>query len=67
MFSEKYSFSLFFCNYNHTHCNGIAINIRKYCNIEKLPDLILKKSLKDNKKAIAITGNDVVKYSLFEF
>jgi hypothetical protein len=35
--------------------------------IEKLPDLILKKSLKDNEKTIAIHCNDIVKYSLFEF
>ncbi len=35
--------------------------------LEKLPDLILKKSLKDNEKTIAITGNDAVKYSFFEF
>jgi hypothetical protein len=35
--------------------------------LEKLPDLILKKSLKDNEKTIAITGNDVAKYSFFEF
>ncbi len=35
--------------------------------IEKLPDLILKKSLKDNEKTIAITSDEVVKYSLFEF
>ncbi|MGH2667155.1 hypothetical protein [Flavobacterium sp.] len=35
--------------------------------IEKLPDLILKKSLQDNQKTIAIGENEVVKYSLFEF
>ncbi len=35
--------------------------------IEKLPDLILKKSLKDNEKIIAMDCNDVVKYKLFEF
>lgn len=35
--------------------------------IEKLPDLILKKSLQANEKTIAIDCNDVVKYSLFEF
>ncbi len=35
--------------------------------IEKLPDLILKKSLQDNEKTIAMGCNDVVKYSLFEF
>lgn len=35
--------------------------------IEKLPDMILKKSLKDNEKTIAITSDEVVKYSLFEF
>lgn len=35
--------------------------------IEKLPDLILKKSLQDNQKTIAMDCNDVVKYNLFEF
>ena len=35
--------------------------------LEKLPVLILKKSLKDNEKTIAITGDDAVKYSFFEF
>ena len=35
--------------------------------LEKLPDLILKKSLQDNQKTIAIDSNDMVKYNLFEF
>ncbi|WP_395047997.1 hypothetical protein [Flavobacterium sp.] len=35
--------------------------------IEKLPDLILKKSLKENEKTIAITDNYTVKYCLLEF
>ena len=35
--------------------------------LEKLPVLILKKSLKDNEKTIAITGDDAVKHSFFEF
>jgi hypothetical protein len=38
---------------------------KKY--LEKLPDLILKKSLKANEKSIAITEEEVVKYSFFEF
>ena len=46
---------------------ALQLILRNNCNIEKLHDLILKKSLKDNKKAIVITGNDVVKHSLFEF
>ena len=35
--------------------------------LEKLPDLILKKSLKANEKSIAITEEEAVKYSFFEF
>ncbi|WP_395074583.1 hypothetical protein [Flavobacterium sp.] len=35
--------------------------------IEKLPDIILKKSLKDNEKTIAMDCNDMVKYNFFEF
>ena len=35
--------------------------------IEKLPDLIMKKSLKDNEKTIAMDCNDMVKYNFFEF
>ena len=35
--------------------------------LEKLPDLILKKSLKTNEKSIAITQEEAVKYSFFEF
>lgn len=35
--------------------------------LEKLPDLILKKSLKANEKTIAITEEEAVKYSFFEF
>jgi hypothetical protein len=34
---------------------------------EKLPDLILKKSLAANEKTIAMDCNDMVKYNLFEF
>lgn len=35
--------------------------------LEKLPDLILKKSLKTNEKSIAITQEEAIKYSFFEF
>lgn len=35
--------------------------------IEKLPDLIMKKSLKDNEKTIAMDCNDMEKYSVLEF
>jgi hypothetical protein len=35
--------------------------------LEKLPDLILKKSLKANEKIIAITDEETVKYSFYEF
>ncbi len=35
--------------------------------LEKLPDLILKKSLKTNEKIIAITQEEAIKYSFFEF
>jgi hypothetical protein len=35
--------------------------------IEKLPDLILKKSLQCSEKTIAMDSNTMVKYSLFEF
>ena len=35
--------------------------------LEKLPDLILKKSLKANEKIIAITDEGTVKYSFYEF
>ncbi|MEO5775479.1 MAG: hypothetical protein ABIQ27_01160 [Flavobacterium sp.] len=35
--------------------------------LEKLPDLILKKSLKANEKSIAITEEEAVKYSFYEF
>ncbi len=35
--------------------------------LEKLPDLILKKSLKANEKTIAINSNDTVKYNWIEF
>lgn len=35
--------------------------------LEKLPDLILKKSLKTNEKSIAITQEEPVKYSFYEF
>ena len=35
--------------------------------LDKLPDLILKKSLKTNEKSIAITQEEAVKYSFFEF
>ena len=35
--------------------------------LEKLPDLILKKSLKNNEKSIAITQEEAIKYSFFEF
>ena len=45
--------------------NYVAQNLPKEY-LEKLPDLILKKSLKANEKTIAITGNELVKYSLLE-
>jgi hypothetical protein len=32
-----------------------------------LPDLILKKSLKENEKTIVITEDETVKYSFYEF
>lgn len=35
--------------------------------LEKLPDLILKKSLKENEKTIVITEDETVKYSFYEF
>ena len=35
--------------------------------LEKLPDLILKKSLKTNEKSIAITQEEAITYSFFEF
>ena len=35
--------------------------------LEKLPELILKKSLQHNEKTIAMDCNDMVKYSFFEF
>jgi hypothetical protein len=35
--------------------------------LEKLPDLILKKSLKENEKTIVITEDEPVKYSFYEF
>jgi hypothetical protein len=35
--------------------------------LEKLPDLILKKSLKENEKSIVITEDETVKYSFYEF
>ena len=35
--------------------------------IEKLPDLILKKSLQQNEKIIAMDCNEIIRYDLFEF
>lgn len=35
--------------------------------LEKLPDMILKKSLQDNERTIAINDNDKVTHNLFEF
>jgi hypothetical protein len=35
--------------------------------LEKLPDLILKKSLEENEKTIVITEDETVKYSFYEF